>query len=123
MHGIAWRGRTGRRFIRWVPYCTVRPATERLFVERLVFVLIDRWVDELRLRAAPPFASFEGLRSRTFTSFFFVAILFLSPVFAFALVDVSRTEEQLTAARDVSLGNQIIELEQLSVLARWLLNL
>jgi hypothetical protein len=50
------------------------------------------------LRAAPPFASLFGLRSFTLMSFFLVAILFLSPCFVCALVDVSRTEEQLTAA-------------------------
>ena len=70
----------------------------------------------------PPFASLVGFRSRIFTSFFFpVAILSFFRSLGCGLVDVSRTEEQLTATRDVSFRNQVIEPDQFST--RPLLNL
>ncbi len=68
----------------------------------------------LKARAAPPLASLDGFKSRTFTSFFFlsVAILFISPYFCLLLVDVCRAEEDLPAARNISFWDKIIESDE-----------
>ncbi|MBA3651571.1 MAG: hypothetical protein H0W66_08865 [Chthoniobacterales bacterium] len=49
--------------------------------------------------------------------FFFLSHNCLSLSFVCGLVDVSRTEEQLTAARDVSFWDQVIELDQLFLIS------
>ena len=102
-----------------IPYWSVRVAfwcpRDEFCVWRFVF-----WV----LRANPPFASFAGLRSRTFTVFFLaVAMLFLTPFLVVGCwVDVSRAEEQLTPARDVPFRDEVIEPDQLFFPAWPLLN-
>jgi hypothetical protein len=69
-------------------------------------------------RRAPPFVSFDGLRSRTFTSFFFFAVaILLLFLFVGCLINVSHAEQISTPAQDVFFWDQVIESDQFILLA------
>jgi hypothetical protein len=71
--------------------------------------------------ATPPLASLEGLRSRTFTDFFFLSAILVLFLFVGCLVNVS-AEEILTPAEDIFFWNQVIESDQFFLFALMLLN-
>ncbi len=62
------------------------------------------------------FGVFVGFEVTNF-HFFFLSHNCLSLSFVCGLVDVSRTEEQLTAARDVSFWDEVIKLDQLFLIS------
>ena len=68
------------------------------------------------------FGVFRRFQIAHFHFFFFVAILSFFPLSVCCLVDVSRTEKQLTAARDVPFRNEVIEPDQFFFFAFLLLN-